>query len=312
MEPLLSAEELDALRQTDPLSAAAREVRVVDLVACDHRAFMLLPQLQATASRLARAVESLVARELRTPCHAEEQAVEIVPGAQLRDLWGRPRFVYGLAIDGQQGGAVIAIDALLGGAFVNRQFGGEVDGAPLLDRAPTGTERRTVGRLATVLAGKLAQALEPMTTVDVRVQQDEQELPGGSAVVLLSLAVRLGDHAGRLAIAIDTACGCFEQRPVLRSVKPPQQGLLRTALGRVGIDVRVVLGGRRLSMRDFLQLAVGDVVMLGTPVGGEIEVLLGGRRKFLGTPMMQHGNLSVQIQGRCETSAGDHTTASSR
>lgn len=298
MEPLLSSEELDALRQTESMSGAPqRDVRPVDLVACDHRAFALLPQLQATSGRLARLVETLVARELRAPCRAEEQAVEIVPGGQLRDLWGRPRFVYGMVLDGQRDGAVLAIDGLLGGSFVNRQFGGDVDALPPLDRPPTATERRTVARLASMLKNALIDALRPLAPVQATLELDGQELPTGPAVVLMGIGVRVGEHSGRLAVAIDTACGCFEGRPTFRQPETSSgSAALRSALAGVGLEVCVVLGRRSVTMREFLSLTAGEVLALDTPVDGEVDVRVEGSRKFLGVPLLQHGNLSVQLK----------------
>jgi flagellar motor switch protein FliM len=299
MEPLLTAEELEALKQAQqPLDAQAREVRSVDLVACDHRAYAMLPELQQSADRLARGLEGLLTRSLRAGCRAEQRPVEIVPGGRLQELWGEPRFVYSVELDGQQDAAAVALDGFVGGAFVSRQFGGGIE-LPALDRAATGTERRTVARLASELVGTVVEALRPVADVEGRLCAERSGQPAGAAVVLFAIDVRIGEHSGRVSLAVSTTCSCFEGRSGRPSDAPlptPSAELL-PALAQVGVEVRANLGQRPITMREFFALAPGDVLTLDTPVDTEIEVMVADKRKFVGVPLLQHGLLSVRLSG---------------
>ncbi len=300
MEPLLTAEELEALKQAQqPLDGKAREVRSVDLVACDHRAFALLPELQSCADKLASSLEAMLTRSLRTGCNAEQRPVEIIPGGRLRELWGEPRFVYSVDVDGQQDAAAVALDAFIGGAFVSRQFGGEID-APSLETPATSTERRTVARLGVDILELMVTSLRSLAKVEMSLRESGRGEPAGAAVVLFAIDLRIGDHSGRVSLALSTTCSCFEGRGGARvdegAPAVPRAELL-PALAQIGVEVRANLGQRPITMREFFALAPGDVLTLDTPVDTEIEVLVADKSKFVGVPLLQHGLLSVRLSG---------------
>ena len=298
MEPLLTEEELAALRETQGLGfSQAREVRTVDLISRDHRVFGLLPELQATAERYARTIESLLARMLAVPCHVVPQPVEIIPAARLRELWVSPRFVYAMALCDQEGAGAIGVDSALGSLFVSRQFGGEPRPfAAETEHPPTATERRTVGRLARILAGVLVDSLAPVARVEAQIDERSEHAPAGGALLLLGFSVKVGDHQGRAHVVMDTASGCFQEKRMVRRVAAPKrEGELAAAISQVRVDVRGVLGRRVMTMREIFALQVGDVLSLDNAVDSDLELQVQGRTKFVGRPMLTRGILSISI-----------------
>lgn len=301
MDPLLSAEELDALKQTQVGDGIApRDVRPVDLIACDHRAFSQMPALQSSAERLAKGIEGVITRILRTPCRVNEMPVEIVPGNRLRELWGMPRFVYSLSLMGQENSAAIAIDSLIGNAYISRQFGGDIEAPTAIERECTKTERVTVARLGGMFMTALVEALKPISDVEAELRVEKDETPSGPAVVLFGVNVALGEYEGRITVVVDTNSGCFDisQAKKRQEIVVAPQGEMIAAVQNVHMDLRVVLGKRPITMREFFALQEGDIITLDTPVDGHIDVQVAGKRKFSGKPKLQRGQLSVEL---CET-----------
>jgi flagellar motor switch protein FliM len=300
MEPILTDEELAALREAQSsTSAVHKEVRTIDLVARDHRVFALLPELQIAGERLARNIEMLFTRMFRASCQVTPQPVEIVPGARLQELWGAPRFVYGLNVAKRSGTGALGIDGVLGGLFVSRQFGGELEAPTDIERAPTSTERRTVARMGGVVSVALMDAVADLMSVKVELEPGRDATPRSAALVLISLKTSLAEQQGRISIALDTAARCFQDAAVSGTpvAVTPQPGALLPALKNVTLTLKGILGRRSMSMREIFALRAGDVLALDTPVDAEVDVLIGDKAKLVGKPMLNRGNLSLEISG---------------
>ncbi|HEY3415912.1 MAG TPA: FliM/FliN family flagellar motor switch protein [Armatimonadota bacterium] len=79
-------------------------------------------------------------------------------------------------------------------------------------------------------------------------------------------------------------------RPVLAGVPAAQESTgfnprlspLFGAIGNCPLPARVLLGTIKVTLKDLLSLAEGDIMCLDTPVGGPLEIRLGNRPKLLG------------------------------
>ncbi len=72
--------------------------------------------------------------------------------------------------------------------------------------------------------------------------------------------------------------------------EPPNEHLVE-CLSRVSVDMEACCGQTRISVREFLQLEEGDVVLLNTIVGEDMELRVGGHPKF----RVQPGNVGNQM-----------------
>jgi flagellar motor switch protein FliM len=299
MNPLLTDTERDALQTVDATASAdlAAHVRSVDLVSREHRVFSLLPDLEGAAERFGRAVGWLCTKELRQVCASQAAQLEVLPGARVRDVWGDPRFLYGLSIAGQPEAGLIAVDAQLGSAFVVCQFGGEPEIPVSIEDKATVTELRTVSRLAERLAATLTRSLQPAlqleASIDLAGARKETERP------LLSFAVEVtfGEIVGRIHVGLDTSAACFRDR-ALEVEQPRRSPQMLHAVQKTQVELTSVLGRTHCSVRRVMSLKPGDLLVLDTPVDGEIPLLIAGRPKFVGTPVLNRGSLSLRITNR--------------
>jgi flagellar motor switch protein FliM len=298
MDSILTPSEIEALlKATDAAGAATKAVKPVDLVARDHQAFALLPKLQEAADRLAVFVSRLCTQLVRMPCKAAADAVEVMPGSRLSDYIEGPRFLFGIRVGSCAGAGVITIDSILGGTFVERQFGGELDLPASSDGPPTATERRTVSRLGGKIVEALANVMQSVSPMQASVEPDLPELTKNPAravaVVLLVLRVTLGENRSTITIAIDTAAAGF--KVAQRATSEIVSGQLAGGLLRVPVAVSAILGTAEVPVNRVLALQPGEVFVLDTPTDAEIPLLVEGRAKFLGVPAITRGSLSLQI-----------------
>jgi flagellar motor switch protein FliM len=301
MDPILTPSEMEALLQPSAAPARSRSVRPIDLIARDHQAFALLPQIQEAADQFAQQAGGRCTKMLRIRCKGAASPVEVVPGSRLADLFGNPRFVFGVTVNGQPGAGVLTVDARLGGALVANQFGGEIDDQPLLDGLPSRTEQRTVSRTVALFVEQLASALQQVSDLSLVLEPETTGLmkdpAKAQAVVMLALNLTLGEQEARMTLAFETAAAGF--RVAARDEQPAvaEDAPLTEHLRLVPLEVVAELGRASLTVSDFLNLAVGDLIVLETPVDAEVPVRIEGQAKFVGRPEVSRGSLSVKISG---------------
>ena len=303
MEPILTPQEIDALLRSAGAVGQATEVRTVDLVSRDHRVFALLPELQESADRFAVQVARICSRVLRTACKVQADPVEVLPGARLRDLLAAPRFVHGFCLGSHPGAGLIALDGVLGGAYIERQFGGDIDSAASSDSPPTATERRTAGRLSAALLQALQAALARLGSPEVVLEPETPVLvkdpARAAAVVLMQLRVSFSRHRSSVVVALDTAAVGFHE-PAAAAAPSPTAGAFAASLQGVTVELRAVLGTARVPVQRLMALCPGEVVMLDAPADAPVPVHVEGRPKFLGTPLLSRGSLSIRVANRIQ------------
>ncbi len=306
MDSILTPSEMDALLKPsmDDDLQPHKEVKPLDLVTRDHQAFALLPQLNEAGEALAGHLGRICSQQIRVPCSVDTSPVEVMPASRLPDLLGEPRFKYGLTVNDRQGAGALTVDAAVGDAFVQRQFGGELSDMQPSEGAPTATERRTVGRLASLFAMALETVLGGISALKISVEQTPPRLLSpmtqGVSVVEFVMMVTVGEQSGLVGLVLDTSAAGFRT-----AAGPPvsfsrEDGPLLPILQKVTIAISAVLGSAELSLGEVLALKPGDLLPLDTFGEGEALFLVEGRPKFHGSPTVHRGSLSVQLQERIE------------
>jgi flagellar motor switch protein FliM len=300
MDSILTPSEIDALLKSTVALDAAKMVKPIDLVARDHQAFALLPRLQEAADRFAQQVGRTCTQNLRTACKSAADSVEVVPGSRLADFVGAPRFTYGVTVSNCRGAGLVTIDGVLGGAYVDRQFGGEMVITPAgVEGPPTTTERRTVSRLGSKIVEALKGAMARVSTFEATLEMEPPAMlrnpTQAVAAVLIIVRITIGEHRSVVTVAVDTAAAGFKVAEPAAPLGRLEDALLLPGLQRVSIGLSVVLGTTCIAVSRLMALRAGEIITLDTPADSEIPLLVEQRTKFLGVPTINRGNLSLQI-----------------
>lgn len=75
----------------------------------------------------------------------------------------------------------------------------------------------------------------------------------------------------------------------------PWSDILLRNLERTAIPVACILGEAELSLRQLMELEPGDVVLTGTSIADQLEVLIGGRKRAEGRPGIVNGKKAIKI-----------------
>src|SRR5690606_5914923 len=124
-------------------------------------------------------------------------------------------------------------------------------------------------------------------------------------VANIAVDVRVGEHVGVITLCIPH----MTLEPILTklsshnwfsgSQRPMPQAsvdLLQRRVSLAQVPVVVELGSVHLSLREVLDLAPGDVVVLDTPVDAALPVYVGGHKKYAGVPGQRRGRVAVEIR----------------
>lgn len=192
-------------------------------------------------------------------------------------------------------------------AIVERVFGGP-GGDDQPNRPLTDIEKSVILRVFLDLLPGLAEAWRGVVALDPQPINLEtnpfflQMSTPQEIVALVTLAVRMGEHVGHLALAWPYAT----MEPVLARLSPSHSlagavgsagpGPMRAHLEEAEVQVAVRLGSVRLRVGDFLALRPGDVLVTDQRAGGDVTVYVEGRPAFRGRAGVVGRRLAVEVR----------------
>jgi len=81
----------------------------------------------------------------------------------------------------------------------------------------------------------------------------------------------------------------------LMAIDPQWSFRLSSEILDAPLELSIELGNATISLRELLDLSVGDTIMLDKPNTSELTVKVEGVPKFQGIPGIRHGNKAFQI-----------------
>lgn len=217
------------------------------------------------------------------------------------------------------GTCVLDINPVLAFPMLDRMFGGPGSGLKEV-RELTEIEKQVMLRVVRGTLGCLQEAWANLTAVEPEPTEIEtnplfvQEAAPSEIVATITLDVRVGEHVGAITLCIPhltlepilvklSAHNWFGglQRPTL----PEEVETMRLRLETAPVDLVAQLGRTELTMRELLQLAPGDVLMVQQPSAEPVLMLVDGRPKFAAEPGLRRGRLAARITGTIDKEDGD-------
>ena len=207
------------------------------------------------------------------------------------------------------GTIVIDLATNLGYAMIDRMLGGQ--GTPL-DK-PRDFSEIEMSILEKVLVMLVQLLREPwknvldISPVLTRVEtnpQFAQIIAPSEMIAIVTLNLKIGDVEGFMNICLpfvtledvmDRLNTKYWFSTMQENRGDDYQETLESMLRRVDIPIRAVLGKSIVSVSDFMNLQVGDVIRLDSKVENEMDVYVGNIKKFTALPGAQGKNFAVQV-----------------
>ena len=326
---ILTQSEIDALlsaveagQEVTPATlaqrAADRPVKPYDFRRPDKFSRAQMRTLQSLHETFARLMASHLSGTLRLVVSVNMASIE--QGIYDEFLQGlrTPTVLNIISLEPLPGSAVLEVEMNLAYAFIERMLGG-AGRAWNRNRDLTDLEIVLMKGLGQSIVGNMKEAwvnvmeVEPkLEDITLSPQFARVALPTES-VLTVAFEVRFLDVTGTVSLCLPF--------PVLEPALPrlnPQlwiSGARRQALkdsaelikknmDAVQVPLAVQLGGADLDMQELLKIQPGDIIQLDQLANAELDILVGGQRKFMGRPGLVGHKVSIQITGLHPESEG--------
>lgn len=204
---------------------------------------------------------------------------------------------------------IIELSANLGFTIVDRMLGG--GGAPLeRNRDFTEIELIILERVLEVCTNLLVDPWESVVSIEPRLERIEtnsqfaQFISPGEMTAIITMSVKIGSVEGLMNICIPYSC----VEPVIdklntkywySSMKESDSGayqeVIEDIIDYAKIPVKAMLGRSTISVNDYINIQIGDIIKLDTKVNDELEVYVGNIKKFTALPGATSDSYAVRV-----------------
>lgn len=208
-----------------------------------------------------------------------------------------------------EGNIIIELSANLGFTIVDRMLGG--GGAPLeRNRDFTEIELIILERVLEVCTNLLVDPWESVVSIEPRLERIEtnsqfaQFISPGEMTAIITMSVKIGSVEGLMNICIPYSC----VEPVIdklntkywySSMKESDSGAYQEVIEEIidyaKIPVKAMLGRSTISVNDYINIQIGDIIKLDTKVNDELEVYVGNIKKFTALPGATSDSYAVRV-----------------
>ena len=208
-----------------------------------------------------------------------------------------------------EGNIIIELSANLGFTIVERMLGG--GGAPLeRNRDFTEIELIILERVLEVCTNLLVDPWESVVSIEPRLERIEtnsqfaQFISPGEMTAIITMSVKIGSVEGLMNICIPYSC----VEPVIdklntkywySSMKESDSGayqeVIEDIIDYAKIPVKAMLGRSTISVNDYINIQIGDIIKLDTKVNDELEVYVGNIKKFTALPGATSDSYAVRV-----------------
>lgn len=319
MSQVLSQKEVDALLNavtggdvpTEQNAAAAPDEGVVtyDLTSQDKVIRGRMPTLDIVYERFIRAFRMNLSSQLRKLATLTIAATDTMKFGEFINTLPLPSCMSVIRYETLRGSGIVVLESKLAYALIDSFLGGtdrpytKIDGKEF-----TPIELSIVKRVVSSALEDLEKAWAPVTPMKINFVRTETNpqfvgiVPPSDIVIVTTFSVELENASGTLSIV--TPFSTLE--PIRQKlISGFQQEVVETDhywanmmirhLEETELDVAVELGKTEISLRQILNLKVGDVVPLRTDASAEIPIAVENVGRFRGLFGASRGSRAVQI-----------------
>ena len=216
-------------------------------------------------------------------------------------------------IEPLKGAALVSFDSTLVLSLIDSLLGGTGSSkVPAANRMFTSIELRLMEKIVGDVLQDLEKAWAPLYATHMTLLRMEMNprlisiVPPEYQIVTMSLKLQIEDISGNIMFAIPymTIEPIRDKLKVgmqfdLMAIDPQWSSRLSSEILEAPMEAVVEMGNTSITLRELLDLAPGDTLMLDKASSGEMLVKIEGVPKYFGIPGIRHGNKAIQISKIC-------------
>ena len=134
--------------------------------------------------------------------------------------------------------------------------------------------------------------------------QFAQIIAPSDMIAIVTLNIRIGEVDGLMNICLpyftlesimDNLNTKFWYSTMQENPDENYQEHLESLVKRVNVPLRAILGTSSISVNDFMNLQIGDIIRLDSEVGSDLTVYVGNIKKFTAVPGSSKEKYAVQV-----------------
>jgi flagellar motor switch protein FliM len=302
-----------------PVVRSDRKINSYDFTRPDRISKDQISTLRNLHEGYARLLTTTLMGLLRTNVQINLQNVEQLTYGEVIKSIPTPSCIYVFQMEPLESSALFDVSPSLIFIMLDRLFGGQGRAIDSSNRELTDIEKTVIYKIIERSLADLKVVWENIGIFSPKIENYEinpqfvQIAPPGDTVVLVTLEVRTRTGSGLMSlcfpfILLESIIDKLSGESWISAQKTTTQETRRMVereLSSTAAMLRAEIGSTRLSVRDFLQLSVGDVMVLDKLTQSDLVMFVEDRPKFLGKPGVVGRSKSFQITGIIDREVGD-------
>ena len=309
IDNLLSALNNGELTADDLNDAPEKSIRNYDFARPSKFSKDHLRTLEIIFENYGRLMSTNLPAYLRKNIQVEVMNAEATTYSEFANALSNPVLLGVVNFAPLEGNIIIELASNLGFTIVDRMLGG--GGNPLeKSRDFTEIELIILERVLEVCTNLLVDPWDSVVALEPRLERIEtnsqfaQFISPSEMTAIVTMNIKIGSVEGLMNICIPYSC----VEPVIdklntkywySSMKESDSGAyqenIEALINRAKIPVRALLGRSSISVNDFMNIQIGDIIKLDTKVEDELEVYVGNIKKFTALPGTSKENYAVRV-----------------
>lgn len=207
------------------------------------------------------------------------------------------------------GNVILEMASTIGYSMVDRMLGGV--GLPLdKSRDFSEIELLIIERIMTVCVELLSEPWQSVIEIHPRLERIEtnsqfaQMISPNEMIAIVSISLKIGDVEGLMHVCLpfitlepimDKLNTKFWYSSIKKSDETVYTETIQSLISRAPVPVKAYLGKSTVSVQDFTNLQIGDIIRLDSKVDNELDIYVGNIRKFTALPGASGNQYAVRI-----------------
>jgi len=314
---LLSQQEIDALLQQTGKKGEPepeiidqnREISVYDFRHPNRVSKEQMRTLRTIHDRFSRMFGTYLSNTLRTMVDVKVNTIDQVTYSEYTLSVSVPSNLFVSELLELGGSCIVEIPPNLFFFLIDRMLGGS-GSVVNSNREVTTIEQKVMEKIVNRGLRDLDEAWEDITKLRPSLKSFEtnpqfvQIAPASETVIVILFDVIVGERTYSLNlcipfIALEKVMGKLNIHSYINLTQKKQTPEIREKihynLNNTSVPITVRLGETEITVRDFLNLEVGDVLNIGKRIDEDLAILISGEQKYWGKPGMKDQSLAVQL-----------------
>ncbi len=302
----ISSGELDAAEFNQ---TAEKQVKNYDFARPSKFSKEHLRTLNIIFEHYARLLSTNLPAYLRKNVQVEVINSEAVTYSEFTNALSNPVLLGIIDFSPLEGNIIIELADNLGYAIVDRMLGG--GGYPLEKmRDFSEIELTIIERIFTVCTNLLQEPWTNVIHLQPRLMRIEtnsqfaQIISPSEMISIVTMNIKIGNIEGMMNICLPYVClekvidklnTKYWYSTMQMNDDKSYQDIIEIAIAKAKVPLRAILGRSTISVNDFINMQMGDIIKLNSKVDDELTVYVGNINKFTALPGASSGTYAVKI-----------------